>query len=129
MSFEPDDHDVRPGLDPVVFGGRLGRIGIGVAGVGAAFEHVHEADVASGGGLWPIHACAHLAALASMHIGSGPGVAGLSGMQVQPLLPLRSSVILPSAPTVITDALCAIDAGAADSALLTGSAEGRVAGL
>ena len=77
----------------------------------------------AGGGLWPIHACAHLPALASMHIGSGPGVVGLSGMQVQPLLPLRSSVTLPSAPTVMTDALCAIDAGAADSALLIGSEE------
>ncbi len=58
-----------------------------------------------------------------MHIGSGPGVVGLSGMQVQPLLPLRNSVTLPSAPTVMTDALCAIDAGAADSALLIGSEE------
>jgi hypothetical protein len=44
-------------------------------------------------------------------------------MHVQPFVPLRTSVIAPPAPTVTTDALCAIDAGAADSALATGSLE------
>src|SRR6476660_5016479 len=58
-----------------------------------------------------------------MHIGSGPGVSGASGMQVQPFLPWRTVVILPSAPTVTIDASWAIDAGAADSALATGSFE------
>src|SRR5690348_17924935 len=74
-----------------------------------------------GGGLWWIQASAHFIAFASMHMGSGPGVAGLSGMQVQPLLPLRSTFELPFASTVTIDALWAIDEGAADSALWTGS--------
>src|SRR3954467_12228124 len=63
----------------------------------------------------------HLPALASKHIGSGPGVVGASGMHVQPLLPLRMTVMLPLASAVTIDALCASDAGAADSALATGS--------
>src|SRR6476620_1443856 len=75
----------------------------------------------AGGGLWPTHAWTHCAAFLSKHIGSGPGVSGASGMQVHPLLPLRSSVIAPFASTVTTDASCAIAAGAADSALATGS--------
>src|SRR6476659_8936757 len=74
-----------------------------------------------GGGLCAIHAAAHFPALASKHIGSGPGVSGASGMQVQPLVPLRSSDIAPFASTVTIDAECAIAAGAADSALATGS--------
>src|SRR3954452_15702619 len=77
--------------------------------------------VPAGGGLWPIQAAAHFAALASMHIGSGPGVSGASGMQVQPFLPARTWFILPSAPTVTIAASCARAAGAAYSALATGS--------
>src|SRR5258707_6167549 len=73
--------------------------------------------VPSGGGLWCIQASAHLAALASMHIGSGPGVSGASGMQVQPFLPWRRVVALPPASIVTIEASWAIDAGAADSAL------------
>src|SRR4051794_31809681 len=65
----------------------------------------------------------HLPALASKHIGSGPGVVGLSGMQVQPLLPLRMTVMVPLASAVTIEASCASDAGAADSALATGSLE------
>ncbi len=42
-------------------------------------------------------------------------------MQVQPLLPLRNVVIAPPAPAVTIEALRAIDAGAADSALEIGS--------
>jgi hypothetical protein len=42
-------------------------------------------------------------------------------MQVQPLLPCRSILVFPLASIVITDALCAIEAGAADSALAIGS--------
>src|SRR3954447_2291037 len=75
-----------------------------------------------GGGLWWTHASAHLPALASKHIGSGPGVSGASGMQVQPFLPARTCFIAPLASTVTTAASCASDAGAADSALATGSA-------
>src|SRR3954447_1163752 len=77
----------------------------------------------SGGGLCATQAATHLPALASKHIGSGPGVSGASGMQVQPLFPLRSSFIAPLGSTVTTDALCAMDAGAADSALAIGSPE------
>src|SRR4030095_8454181 len=75
----------------------------------------------SGGGLWFSIAAIHLPALASKHIGSGPGVVGESGMQVQPLVPLRTSVILPLASAVTIEAFFASDAGAADSALATGS--------
>src|SRR6476659_6499501 len=80
-----------------------------------------------GGGLCAIHAAAHFPALASKHIGSGPGVSGASGMQVQPLVPLRTVVIAPFASTVTTEASCAIAAGAADSALATGSLAASVA--
>src|SRR6185369_1089200 len=73
-------------------------------------------------GLWFSIAAIHLPALASKHIGSGPGVVGESGMQVQPFVPLRTSVILPLASAVTIDAFFASDAGAADSALATGSA-------
>ena len=64
-----------------------------------------------------VEASAHFIAFASTHIGSGPGVVGLSGMQVQPLLPLRRTFELPLASMTTIDALWAIDAGAADSAL------------
>src|SRR3954468_6467997 len=75
----------------------------------------------AGGGLCATHAWTHWPAFLSKHIGSGPGVSGASGMQVQPLVPLRSSVMAPFASTVTTDALWAIAPGAADSALVTGS--------
>src|SRR6202035_899084 len=39
-----NDHDVRPGLDPVVGSSRLCRVRVGVAGVGAPGEHIHESD-------------------------------------------------------------------------------------
>src|SRR4249919_4083273 len=48
------------------------------------------------GGLCPTQAPAQSIAAASMHIGSGPGVAGLSAMQVKPLLPARTVRMLPS---------------------------------
>src|SRR5579884_738852 len=54
-------------------------------------------------------------------MGSGPGVAGASGMQVQPLLPLRSTVIAPFASICTIVAFEEMDAGAADSALAMGS--------
>src|SRR4051794_17037009 len=80
----------------------------------------------AGGGLCAIHASAHFMPLASMHIGSFPGVCGLSGMQVQPLVPWRTVVTAPLASIVMIAASCAIDAGAADCALATGSFEAAV---
>src|SRR5437879_5851951 len=57
-----------------------------------------------------------------MHIGSGPGVAGLSGMQVKLLVPLRTVRILPpSSMTTIVACLPTLG-GAADSALAMSSA-------
>src|SRR5690349_16431704 len=75
-----------------------------------------------GGGLCSSQACTHFMALASMHIGSGPGVAGLSGIQVKPLLPARSIFIVPSSLATTMAAFSATAAGAADIALLIGSA-------
>src|SRR5436190_13051856 len=77
--------------------------------------------LSAGGSLWPIHASAHLSALASMHIGSAPGVLGLSGMQVQPFLPLRRTFIVPSGWAATIVASLAIAAGAATMALSIGS--------
>src|SRR5438270_5071444 len=77
--------------------------------------------VSAGGALWPSIACTHFAALASKHIGCVPGVLGSSGMQVQPFLPARTCFIAPLASATIIAALSAIAAGAADSALATGS--------
>src|SRR3954454_20296057 len=76
----------------------------------------------AGGVLCSIHASAHLPAFASKHIGSGPGVAGLSGMQVQPLVPLRSVFIAPLASAVMMVALPETEAGAADCALAINAA-------
>src|SRR4051812_43405791 len=77
----------------------------------------------AGGSLWAIHACAHFRPLASMHIGSRPGVCGLSGMQVQPLLPWRSVFIEPSACGWMIVALADTDDGAAAIAFANGSFE------
>src|SRR5580704_2597589 len=74
------------------------------------------------GVLWPTQAWTHSIALASAHIGSGPGVAGLSGMQVKPLVPLRSVRILPSASIATMVAFLPTAAGAALMALLISSA-------
>src|SRR4051812_27702455 len=73
---------------------------------------------AVGGALCSIQAVAHSSAFLSMHIGSGPGVVGLPGMQVQPFVPLRTSRILPSCPMAMIVAPLLIELGAADSALL-----------
>src|SRR4249919_1638962 len=70
-----------------------------------------------GGGLWPIHAPAHVSAEASMHIGSGPGVVGLSAMQVKPLVPARTVRRVPSGFAATTAAPAATLAGAACIAL------------
>ena len=58
----------------------------------------------------------------SAHIGSGPGVAGLSGMQVNAFVPLRSVRIVPSAPGTTIVAFFATLAGAARIALAISSA-------
>src|ERR1700716_1115874 len=44
----------------------------------------------AGGVLWPRYASIQSPAFLSQHIGSGPGVSGLSGIHVKPLVPLRS---------------------------------------
>src|SRR5262245_56855733 len=69
------------------------------------------------GGLWPIQAPPQAQALASMHIGSGPGVSGLSAMQVKPLWPSRSVRGVPSACIVTMVASEDTLAGAAFIAL------------
>src|SRR5512135_2948786 len=70
-----------------------------------------------GGSLCAIQAPAHAKALASMHIGSGPGVAGLSGMQVKPFVPLRNVRMLPEASIATIVASLETFAGAARIAL------------
>src|SRR5690349_9763699 len=62
-----------------------------------------------------------------MHIGSGPGVAGLSAMQVKPLSPRRIVRIDPSRPTATIVAPRATAAGAADMALRISAALGLAA--
>src|ERR1700758_5089111 len=52
-----------------------------------------------------------------MHIGSGPGVAGLSGMHVKLLVPLRTVRILPPSSMTTIVACLPTFGGAADSAL------------
>src|SRR5437870_3414055 len=76
----------------------------------------------AGGVWWLIHACAHSIELASRHIGSGPGVTGLSGMQVKPFVPLKSVRIVPSASIVTIVAPFATLGGAAFFALAISSA-------
>src|SRR5690348_7496690 len=71
----------------------------------------------AGGCSCAISALAHASAFWSMHIGSGPGVAVLSGMQVNALLPLRRVRIFPSAPIATIVASFATRAGAAFIAL------------
>src|SRR5690242_16872051 len=50
----------------------------------------------TGGVAWDSQACTQASAALSAHIGSGPGVAGASGMQVNPLVPWRNVRMLPS---------------------------------
>src|SRR3954447_24980186 len=71
----------------------------------------------AGGSFWPIHAVAHSSAFSSMHIGSGPGVVGLSGMHVKLLVPFRSVLTLPWAVAAMMLAALATLGGAAVSAL------------
>src|SRR5436853_6611029 len=75
----------------------------------------------AGGAFFSTHAMTQSTEFLSMHIGSGPGVAGLSGMQVNPLVPLRSVRILPSASIAMMVASFATLAGAAFIALAMSS--------
>src|SRR5215469_17801186 len=61
-------------------------------------------------------------AAGSIHIGSGPGVAGLSGMHVKLFVPFRSVRIFPSASIATIVACLPTFGGAADSALAISSA-------
>src|ERR1700676_4989528 len=70
-----------------------------------------------GGGPLVIHACAHSIAFVSRHIGSGPGVVGLSGMHVKPFVPLRTTRAVPSLFITMIVAASATGFGAADIAL------------
>src|SRR5216684_1945832 len=76
----------------------------------------------AGGVSWFNHAWIHPAEPASKHIGSGPGVSGLSGMQVKPFVPLRSVRMAPPASIVTIVAPFATLAGAAFIALAISSA-------
>src|ERR1700724_1142328 len=71
-----------------------------------------------GGSFLFSQASTHSIAFRSAHIGSGPGVLGLSAMQVNWLLPWRTTRIFPSEPTSMIVAFFAIASGAADMALL-----------
>src|SRR5918993_1207720 len=71
-----------------------------------------------GGVCFVSHVCIQAMAFSSPHIGSGPGVTGLSAIHVKLLVPLRTVRILPSADASITVASLPIADGAADMALL-----------
>src|SRR4051812_16793340 len=73
--------------------------------------------VLAGGVPWLIKAPTQVIPFASMHIGSGPGVTGLSAMQVKPLLPRRTVRIWPLAPMATMVAPRDTDGGAAAMAL------------
>src|SRR5262245_66353477 len=70
-----------------------------------------------GGSFLFSQASTHSIALRSAHIGSGPGVFGLSAMQVNWLPPWRTTRIFPSLPTSMIVAPLLIASGAADMAL------------
>jgi len=59
------------------------------------------------------YACIHPSEFLSQHIGSGPGVSGLSGMQVKGLVPSRSVRIPPSAVMATMVAALPMAGGAA----------------
>src|SRR3954467_6181033 len=71
----------------------------------------------AGGVRCSIQAIAQPIAFSSMHIGSGPGVAGLSAMQVKPPRPRRTMRIVPSGRIATIVAARETDAGAAAIAL------------
>src|SRR5271165_2597811 len=75
----------------------------------------------AGGVLWFRYASIQSPAFLSQHIGSGPGVSGLSGMQVKPLDPLRSVRIPPFGSGATMVAFSATFFGAAFMALAISS--------
>src|SRR5450631_2273743 len=75
----------------------------------------------AGGVLWFRYASIQSPAFLSQHMGSGPGVSGLSGMQVKPLVPLRSVRIAPLSPGATMAAFSATFFGAAFIALAINS--------
>src|SRR4051794_38629852 len=70
------------------------------------------------GGVLPMHALAHCMPPSSRHIGSLPGVFGLSGMQVKLFLPLRKVCICILSSMAMMVASLATAFGAADMAFL-----------
>src|SRR5271157_4565316 len=70
-----------------------------------------------GGSFLFSQASTHSIAFRSAHIGSGPGVLGLSAMQVNWLMPWRTIRIFPSESTSIIVAPFPTASGAADTAL------------
>ena len=68
------------------------------------------------GAWWFIQAIAQSRPAASIHMGSGPGVVGLSGIQVNPFDPLRKVTLLPSGSIATTVAASATALGAASNA-------------
>src|ERR1700681_2927448 len=66
--------------------------------------------------LWAAQSAPHCIVAASAHIASSPTTAGWPGMHVHPLVPLRSTVMLPLASMSATVACAVIEAGPAESA-------------
>src|SRR5450631_573979 len=81
----------------------------------------------AGGVLWFRYASIQSPAFLSQHIGSGPGVSGLSGIQVKPLVPLRSVRIPPLGSGATMVAFSATFLGAAFMALAVSSSSVRTA--
>src|SRR5512135_885955 len=77
----PDFTQSAPGAGLVAKGSVL------LASVPPASMYMIPGALLPGFGARAIHAPAHFIPSASAHIGSGPGVPGLSGRQVQPLVP------------------------------------------
>src|SRR5882762_10460161 len=78
----------------------------------------------AGGVLWPRYASIQSPAFLSQHIGSGPGVSGLSGIHVKPLVPLRNVRIPPFGSGTTMVAFSATFCGAAFVALAINSSSG-----
>src|SRR5438309_5969962 len=74
-----NDHDVRPGLDPVVAGSRLCSVRVRVAGVSATGQHVHESDFSRRWGLVLQIRINPSPAILFPDLGSGARGSGFSG--------------------------------------------------
>src|SRR5580704_12035652 len=69
-----------------------------------------------GFGLCALKSAAHCIDAASAHIGGSPTTLGFPGMQVNPLLPSRSTTVLPCSSLSITRAWLVISMGPAERA-------------